>query len=170
MAVDIAQSFNYVYGCDAFKIPQPFASEETKTVLGLDGRKMSKSYNNTIPLFTPEKQLRKLLMKIVTNSQSIEEPKDPDTCSIFALYKHFSTKEMQEALRQRYLAGGMGWGHAKQELFEAMNSVLSPLREKYNYLMQNQDYINQVLGTGSDRARELAAMKITKLRKIVGID
>ncbi len=170
MAVDIAQSFNYVYGCDAFKIPQPFATEETKTVLGLDGRKMSKSYNNTIPLFTPEKQLRKLLMKIVTNSQSIEESKDPENCNVFSLYKHFATQDQQKVLRERYLAGGMGWGHAKQELYEVMNSFLTPLREKYDYLMQHQDYIQQILITGSEQARDLAANKIHQLRKIIGID
>ncbi len=170
MAVDMAQSFNYIYGCEGFRYPQPFATEETRTVLGLDGRKMSKSYNNTIPLFIPEKDLRKLIMKIVTNSQGLEEPKDPDTCSVFALYRQFADKEQITQLRQRYLAGGMGWGHAKQELFEIMNDTLSPLRAKYDYLMQNQDHINLILTEGSEKARVLASQKIKELRSIIGID
>jgi tryptophanyl-tRNA synthetase len=170
MAVDIAQSFNFVYGTEAFKLPQPMAHETSKTVLGLDGRKMSKSYGNIIPLFAPEKELRKLVMRIVTNSQSIEEPKDPDTCSVFSLYKCFATPDQIASLRERYLAGGMGWGHAKGELFEVMNAVLSPFRIKYNELMADQDHIRQVLTKGSEKARELAAQKISKLRRIIGID
>ncbi|PKN80147.1 MAG: tryptophan--tRNA ligase [Candidatus Cloacimonetes bacterium HGW-Cloacimonetes-1] len=170
MAVDVAQSFNFIYGCDAFKLPQPLATEATKIVLGLDGRKMSKSYGNTIPLFTPEKALRKLIMKIVTNSQGIEDPKDPDICSIFSLYRHFATDAMVAELRAKYHAGGMGWGHAKQELFEAMNAVLSPLRKTYDDLMDNQDYIISTLKNGSSNARELASRKISYLRTVVGLD
>jgi tryptophanyl-tRNA synthetase len=170
MAQDIAQSFNFVYGTDAFRIPQPLAHEDSKTLVGLDGRKMSKSYNNTIPMFAPEKELRKLIMKIVTNSQGVEEPKDPDTCSIFSLYKNFATPDQISALRARYQAGGMGWGHAKQELFEVMNAHLSPLRERYNELMQNPGVITAALKVGGEQARELAAQKISQLRHIVGID
>ena len=103
MAQDIAQSFNYVYKTQALKIPQPIAQEETKTVVGLDGRKMSKSYNNTIPMFCTEKELKKLIMSIVTNSQTVEEPKDPDTSNIFALYKNFASQEQIENMRTRYL-------------------------------------------------------------------
>lgn len=170
MAVDIAQSFNFNYACEAFRLPIAFTTEATKLVVGLDGRKMSKSYNNTIPLFTEEKALRKIIMKIVTNSQSVEEPKDPDTCSVFALYKHFGSEEQISELRNRYTSGGMGWGHAKQELFEVMNASLKPMRENYNYLMLHQDYINDVLTSGSAHARELAAEKIRHLRTIIGMD
>lgn len=169
MAVDIAESFNFIYQCEGFKLPAPMATAETKTVVGLDGRKMSKSYNNIIPLFAPEKELKKLIMKIVTNSQTLEEPKDPDTCNIFSLYKHFANQEQVEALRQRYIAGGMGWGHAKTELFEVINHTLTPLREKYNQLMQDKPYIDQVLVEGSVKARELASKKISQLQKIVGL-
>ncbi len=169
MAVDIAESFNFIYQCEGFKLPAPLATEQTKTVVGLDGRKMSKSYGNIIPLFAPEKELKKLVMRIVTNSQSIEEPKDPETCNVFSLYRHFATPEQVEALKQRYLAGGMGWGHAKTELFEVMNTALIPLREKYTQLMQNKDYIDSVLAQGSVKARELAARKIKQLRQIVGL-
>jgi tryptophanyl-tRNA synthetase len=170
MAVDIAQSFNFIYSSDAIKLPQALAQETAKTVLGLDGRKMSKSYGNIIPLFAPEKQLRKLVMKIVTNSQSVEEPKDPDNCSVFALYKCFADEAQIESLRQRYLAGGMGWGHAKQELFERMNEALSPFRKRYEELMANRDYIHQILKEGSEKARPLAAAKIRQLRRIIGLD
>jgi len=170
MAVDIAQSFNHVYQTDAIKLPQALAHETGKIVLGLDGRKMSKSYGNVIPLFAPEKKLRKLIMKIVTNSQSIEEPKDPDTCSVFSLYKSFASPQQIADLRQRYLAGGMGWGHAKQELFERMNEVLTPYRTRYEELMANPDYIHKVLLEGSQRARPLAAAKIGQIRSIIGID
>ncbi len=170
MAQDIAQSFNFVYGTEGFRIPQPLAHEDSKTLVGLDGRKMSKSYNNTIPMFAPEKELRKLIMKIVTNSQGVEEPKDPDTCSIFSLYKNFANPQQITALRDRYLAGGMGWGHAKQELFEVMNAHLSPLRERYNELMQDKQVIHTALKEGGEKARELASAKIKYLRQVIGMD
>jgi tryptophanyl-tRNA synthetase len=169
MAVDIAQSFNHVYQTDAIRLPEPLAHETGKTVVGLDGRKMSKSYGNIIPLFAPEKKLRKLIMKIVTNSQSVEEPKDPDSCSVFALYKSFADPAQIEDLRARYLAGGMGWGHAKQELFERMNEKLTPYRKRYEELMQDPGYIHQVLRDGGAKARDLAETKIQELRKIIGI-
>ncbi|MBP7310765.1 MAG: tryptophan--tRNA ligase [Candidatus Cloacimonetes bacterium] len=170
MAQDIAQSFNFVYSQEAFRIPQPLAHEDSKTLVGLDGRKMSKSYNNTIPIFAPEKQLRKLVMSIVTNSQTIDEPKDPDKCSVFSLYKNFATAEQIAALRERYTAGGMGWGHAKQELFEVMNAALSPIRERYNELLAEPSVIDRALLEGGQKARELAAQKIKQLRGIIGID
>jgi tryptophanyl-tRNA synthetase len=121
-------------------------------------------------LFAPEKELKKLVMRIVTNSQAVEEPKDPETCNIFSLYRHFANDVQVEALRQRYLAGGMGWGHAKTELFTVMNEVLTPLRIRYESLMQNKDYIDELLLKGGQQARELAAAKISMLRKIIGMD
>jgi len=170
MAQDIAQSFNYVYKTQALKIPQPIAQENTKTVVGLDGRKMSKSYNNTIPMFCTEKELKKLIMSIVTNSQTIEEPKDPDTSNIFALYKNFATPEQVANMRARYLKGGLGWGQAKQELFEVINAELKPIRERYYYWMNHQEDIWNALKEGSQKARLLASQKIAQLRKIIGID
>jgi len=170
MAQDIAQSFNYVYKTQALKIPQPIAQEETKTVVGLDGRKMSKSYNNTIPMFCTEKELKKLIMSIVTNSQTVEEPKDPDTSNIFALYKNFASQEQIENMRTRYLKGGLGWGQAKQELFEVINTELTPIRERYYYWMNHQEDIWNALKEGSQKARLLASQKIAQLRKIIGID
>ncbi|MFA5510587.1 MAG: tryptophan--tRNA ligase [Candidatus Cloacimonetes bacterium] len=170
MAVDIAQSFNYNYGKECFRIPEPLAQPSAQTLPGLDGRKMSKSYDNTIPLFLPEKQLRKLIMRIITNSQGVEEPKDPDNCTIFSIYQNFASPDQIEALRQRYLAGGMGWGHAKQELFEVMNTALAPMRTRYDELMANPDTINAILEEGSARARELAQHKITFLRETIGME
>ena len=105
-----------------YTYPVLMAADMTQTVTGLDGRKMSKSYNNTIPLFVGEAQLKKTVMRIVTNSQSVDEPKDPDSCSVFALYKLFASPEEQDALAQRYRAGGMGWGDAKKTLFEKMQN------------------------------------------------
>lgn len=169
MAVDIAESFNFIYKTEGFRLPQPMATEETKTVVGLDGRKMSKSYGNIIPLFAPENELKKLVMRIVTNSQTLEEPKDPDTCNVFSLYKHFASAEQVKALEQRYREGGMGWGHAKTELLQVMNAELAPLREKYNYLLEHKDYIDELLLNGSQRARELAAVKMQSLRQLVGL-
>jgi tryptophanyl-tRNA synthetase len=169
MAVDIAQSFNHIYSTQGLRLPQPLAQPESKTVLGLDGRKMSKSYGNIIPLFSPEKKLRKIVMKIVTNSQTVEEPKDPETCSVFSLYKCFASSVEIAALRARYTAGGMGWGEAKQELFLAMNRELAPHRVRYEELMQNPEYIHQILREGAAKVRPLAAAKIKALRQIIGI-
>ena len=166
---DIAENFNRTYG-KTLKVPDGVISEDVQSIPGIDGRKMSKSYNNTIPMFAPEKQLRKLVMSIVTNSQTIEEPKDPDKCSVFSLYKNFATPEQIATLRERYTAGGMGWGHAKQELFDVMNEQLTPFREKFNHLMADPGYINDTLQKGSIKARELAAVKIRELRRILGID
>ncbi|MCK4312213.1 MAG: tryptophan--tRNA ligase [Candidatus Cloacimonetes bacterium] len=168
MAADIAQAVNRNYGKEVLTVPQPLIQESTKTVTGLDGRKMSKSYNNTIPLFIEPKKLRKLLMKIVTNSQTVEEPKDPDTCNIFAIYKLFATEEQQAEMRNKYRAGGMGWGYAKQALFELMNEYITPLREKYNKIITDKDYIDRILSEGSKKAREIASVKIAKLKKELG--
>ena len=169
MTVDIAQTINHNYKTQLFKIPKPLVREETGIIVGLDGRKMSKSYNNTIPMFLPSKKLRKLIMKIVTNSQTVEEPKDPDSSNIFALYKLFANKEEIEALRQRYLAGGMGWGDAKKALFEKMDEYLSPMRQKYEELMNNKDYIDEILEKGAEKAREIVSKKINEIHKVIGV-
>ena len=170
MTIDIAQSINHNYKTELLKIPQALIQESTGYVTGLDGRKMRKSYNNTIPLFLPPKKLRKLIMKIVTNSQSVEEPKDPDKCSIFSLYKLFANKELQADLRAKYLAGGMGWGNAKQTLFEAMNEELTPIRDEYDKIIANKDYIDEVLKNGAERANRIVSEKMDFIRKEIGLD
>lgn len=169
MATDIAEDVNRNYDKELLKIPQALIRKETGVVIGLDGRKMSKSYNNTIPMFLPEKKLRKTIMKIVTNSQTIDEPKDPDTCNVFAIYKLFANEKQQEEMKVRYRQGGMGWGHAKQALFELMNETIKPFRAKYDELMADKSYIDKILETGSEKARQLAEEKLIKLRKEVGV-
>jgi len=169
MAIDIAQSINHNYGKELLKIPVPLIRKNTGIVTGLDGRKMSKSYDNTIPLFLPAKKLRKLIMKIVTNSQTIDEPKNPDKCNVFALYKLFANDNQIIEMRQRYEAGGMGWGHVKQELFELINELLSPYRDKYNELMQNKEYIDKILEDGSAKAKAIVVQKMKFIRQNIGL-
>ncbi len=170
MTIDIAQSINHNYKKELLKIPKALIQESTGYITGLDGRKMSKSYNNTIPLFLPEKKLRKLIMKIVTNSQTLEEIKDPKTCSIFSLYKLFANKHQIAELESKYLTGGMGWGYAKQELFEVMNDTLSPIRDEYSRLIENKDYIDQVLKDGAERASIIVSEKMNFIRKEIGLE
>ena len=169
MAADIAQTLNSNYKKPLFIIPDGVYDGSNESVQGLDGRKMSKSYDNTIPLFIPEKQLRKIIMKIVTNSQDISEPKDHEICNVFAIYKLFASQEQQTALANRYRAGGMGWGDAKQELFETMNAFIKPMRDIYDDLMADKSKIDKILASGAQKARELSSKKITFLRKEIGI-
>lgn len=169
MAADIAEAFNRNYKEKLLTIPAPFIDESTKVINGLDGRKMSKSYDNAIPLFCSEKKLKKFCNRIVTNSQEIEEPKDPDTCNIFTLYKLFATMEQQKNLADIYRAGGMGWGYAKGELFSALNDSIKLMREKYDALMADKSYIDQILNEGAEKARVLAVKKLETLRHAVGV-
>ena len=169
IAVDIAEAVNRNYGKELFRIPQPYLEESSQVIPGSDGRKMSKSYNNTIPLFLSEAQLKKQVMRIVTNSQGVEEVKDPDSCNVFSLYKLFATPEEQAALAARYRAGGMGWGDAKKELFDKMNRMLTPIRDRYPALMADPSVIDEALNRGAERARQLAQRKMEKLRRAVGL-
>lgn len=170
MTNDIVQSINFTYKSEVLKLPQAFTHDSTGVIVGLDGRKMSKSYNNEISLFLPEKKLRKTIMKIVTNSQTIEEPKDPESCNVFSLYQVFASLEEQQQLKERYLAGGLGWGDAKQALFEAINEQLKEPRAKYFELLENRDYVDSVLKEGAGKARDIASATIKRLRKAIGID
>jgi tryptophanyl-tRNA synthetase len=170
MAQDIAQTVNYNYKQEVLKVPQAVIQENVAVVPGLDGRKMSKSYGNTIPLFSPEKQLRKLIMRIVTNSQPVEEPKDPEQSQIYLLYKLFATAEEQSSLAARYRAGGMGWGEAKEELFRVANRELSPLRERCEAIMADPAGLDRILTEGAAKARPIAAATVKRFRKAAGID
>ena len=170
MAQDIAQAVNANYKQQVFKIPQAAVVESVAVVPGLDGRKMSKSYNNTIPLFAPEKTLRKLIMRIVTNSQGVEEPKDPEASQIFLLYKLFADPEEQAALAARYRAGGMGWGEAKEELFRVVNRRLAPMRERFDALVADPAGLDTILSLGAEKARAIAAETVKRFRKAAGID
>lgn len=168
IARDIANRLNHIYKCNLLKAPEAMVDKETQTIPGLDGRKMSKSYNNTIQLFAPSKQLRKQVMKIVTNSQLPEEPKDTTECTVFALYKHFANESEVAALAERYQQG-IGWGEAKQTLFEKMDEVLTPMREKYDYLLANKHIIDEYLAKGANKARVEAKQLLDKLKQQIGM-
>ena len=167
MARDIAGRFNHIYG-DIFVLPEVVVGEDTATLAGLGGRKMSKSYNNTIPLFLPEKKFRKLINKIKTNSLEPGEPKDPDTCTLFSIYQAFASKEELQLMRQRY-ADGIAWGEMKQALFEYLNNLLVEPRQQYNELMESPDFIEKKLQEGAVKAREYSVPLLQKVRTAVGI-
>ncbi|WLQ15592.1 tryptophan--tRNA ligase [Hahella aquimaris] len=167
MCRDIAARFNHIFG-ETFVLPEVVVSEESMVLPGLDGRKMSKSYNNTIPLFEPEKKFRKLINKIVTNSLEPGEPKETDGCSLFAIYSAFAKPEEVANMRKQY-AEGIGWGEMKKQLFEYLNEILADKRERYNELMQDPAYIEATLQQGAEKAREKAAVLLAKAKQAVGI-
>lgn len=154
-ARDIAGYFNHVYG-ETFKLPEPMIGADTGIIPGLDGRKMSKSYDNVIPLFAPESELKKKIMRIITDSKLPDEPKNPDESTIFQLYRHFACESEIADLRARFERGGMGYGDAKRILFEKINSVLSAPRTEYERLMANTAELDAVLASGAARARGVA--------------
>ena len=165
---DIAIKFNNQYG-EIFTIPEELIPEEVAIVPGIDGQKMSKSYNNTIPIFGKEKAIRKTIMNIVTDCKQLEEPKDPDNCNVVALFKLFASGEELEEMKAKYRAGGYGYGHAKQALFEKMWSYFEPMRQKRAELENNLDFVWEVLRKGGEKAREEAQMTMDKVRKAVGL-
>ena len=167
MARDIGQRFNHLYG-EHFVLPEAVIEAEVAVLNGLDGRKMSKSYQNTIPLFAPEKQLRKLIMKIKTNSLEPGEPKDTEGCTLFQIYQAFATPAETAAIRQRY-AEGIAWGEMKQVLFERVNQELAEPRARYDELMQNPAHLERLLQEGAEKARAHAAPFLQKIRAAVGM-
>jgi len=169
IAADIAQSVNFNYKKDLLIVPEPLINKDTPLIPGLDGRKMSKSYNNVISPFLPTKKLRKLVMKIKTNSQGIEEVKNPDECNVFALYKLFASQSEQNDLRKQYEAGGMGWGNAKQTLFEKLEDVFAKNRENYNNIISDKAEIDRQLKEGALKAREISSSVMQRLRNGAGL-
>ena len=167
MTRDIATRFNHLYG-PVLTVPESIIQDKEKVVLGLDGRKMSKSYGNVIPLLESEKTLKKSIMKIVTNSLEPGEPKDSKDCTVFDLYKNFATEEEILALQSAY-DEGISWGDAKQKLFLKINSQLEPIRNKHDELQQNKDYINDVLHDGAKKAKSYAIEKISQIKEVIGI-
>ncbi len=165
---DIAIRFNNQYG-DILTVPEPMIREEVAVVPGTDGQKMSKSYGNTIEIFGTEKGMRKKIMRIVTDSTPVESPKDPSACNLFALYKLMATPEEIETLRGMYLAGGMGYGTAKQMLFEKYWDYFRAARERREEILKNPDYIEQVLQDGAARARAVADATLREVRRAVGL-
>ncbi|ALF59148.1 tryptophan--tRNA ligase [Psychrobacter urativorans] len=174
MARDIAGTFNHKYK-PLFMMPNAVVDDDTPLLTGLDGRKMSKSYGNTIPLFgevnpqlSAEKQMHKAIMKIVTNSQLPAEPKDPDDSAIFEIYKAFATPEEIADMRAQF-AAGIGWGDAKQALFEKINNEIAPFRARYEELMANPKELEEILQMGAEKARRHSRKQLDKARRAIGI-
>ena len=167
MTRDIAQKFNRIYKTDLFCLPKTLGRKEI-IIPGLDGRKMSKSYNNTIPLFSDPKTLRKLVMKIKTDSSPPEEPKDPKDSLIFEIYTHFAEQEEINSLKKQYLEG-IGWGEAKEILFEKLNNFLKDKRDIYSYYMEEDSPLNKILEEGKEKARAVAQSFMKKVRSVIGI-
>ena len=167
MTRDIATRFNHLYG-PILTIPESIIQDKEKVVLGLDGRKMSKSYGNVIPLLESEKALKKSIMKIITNSLEPGEPKDSENCTVFDLYKNFASEDEILSLQTAY-DEGISWGDAKEKLFHKVNSQLEPIRDKYDQLHQDKNYINDVLNDGAKKARSHAVKKISQIKEVIGI-
>ncbi len=165
---DVATKFNNAYG-EVFKLPEPFIPESVAVVPGIDGQKMSKSYDNTIEIFAEGKALKKRVMSVVTDSLGLEDPKDPTTCNVFALLKLFRTEEQLAELADRYRAGGLGYGHVKTELLDEINAHFAPLRERRKELSENMDYVESVLQKGAEKVRATAAPILDAARKAVGL-
>ena len=167
MARDIAQRFNHRYG-ELFQLPVAQVDDNVAILQGLDGRKMSKSYGNTIPLFLAEKQLKKHINKIVTNLLEPGEPKDADTSTVFQIWRAFANQQQTAEMRVRF-AEGIGWGEAKKELYELVNEQLREPRERYNELLQDPARIENALAEGAERARIESSELMRQLRDAVGI-
>jgi len=168
VARDIAIKYNNMHG-DVFTVPEPEIDEDVATVPGLDGRKMSKSYGNTIDLFLEEKALRKQIMRIVTDPTPIEEAKNPDNCNIFQIYRLFLNQQEVEELRQRYLTPGLRYGDVKQELFEITRDFFTPYAEKRKELLADPEGLRKILERGADKARYIANKTLRKVRKKGGL-
>ena len=167
-ARDTAQKFNNIFG-ETFKIPEPFILKEVAVVPGTDGRKMSKSYSNTIPLFGTDEEIKKAVMGIVTDSKTPEEPKDPEVCNIFVLHKLFSTEEELDSIRLRYEKGGLGYKESKEILLEKIISFISPMREKRKEYEKNPEKVIDVLKKGRDMVRTKIMTKVKEVRKNIGL-
>lgn len=167
IARDIASAFNRQYG-ETFVVPEAKISEELMTIPGTDGRKMSKSYSNIIDIFLPEKELKKQVMSIVTDSTPMEDPKDPTNDNVFAIYKVVATEEQTNALAERYRAGNFGYGHAKTELLNLLITKYAKERELFNHYMTNTDELERKLKVGEDKVKQIAVEKLAAVRKKTG--
>ena len=167
MTRDVASRFNNIVG-DVLVLPEPKIQENTKLVPGIDGEKMSKSRNNTINIFLADKKLRKQIMGIKTDSLALEEPKNPDTDNVFALYKLLASDVQIDEMRAKYLAGNYGYGHAKQELYELILEKFSTVREKYHHYMTNKNEIDEALKIGAEKARKVANGVLQRVRSKIG--
>lgn len=166
---DLAIKFNNAYGADCFRIPDGFIPENVATILGTDGQKMSKSYNNTIGLFEDLKAVKKKIMGIVTDSTPMEAPKEPEGNSVYELYKLFASPEEVAEMAAKFRAGNYGYGHAKKELFAAYERMFAPFRERRAQLEQDPDFVEDVLKKGAARARAEAQKTMDRVRAAVGL-
>ena len=165
---DLAIKFNNLYG-EVFDLPNPLINERVASIPGVDGQKMSKSYNNVIGIFESDKILEKKIKKIVTDSKNIEDKKDPESCNIFSLYKLFSNADEQKELAKNYYAGGMGYGYAKNSLLKKINQYFEPMREKRLELEADNDYIEDILKNGAKKASLIASDVLKNVKAAVGL-
>jgi tryptophanyl-tRNA synthetase len=168
VARDIAIRFNNLYG-DTFVVPEPEINETTALVPGLDGQKMSKSYDNTIPIFLDEKSLRKRVMAIQTDATPVEAPKDPDKCNLYALLKLFAPPEKMSEVHGLYVNGGAAYGYLKQDLFELINDYFAGARARKKELLDNPDYLRRILARGAEKARARATVTLELARDRMGL-
>jgi len=167
---DIAMKFNNQCGEEVFRIPEPSIRDSVAVVPGIDGQKMSKSYDNHVELFGGEKETRARIMRIVTDSTPLEEPKDPESCNVFMLYKLFASDEQLEEMAGQYRAGGYGYGSAKKALFELMKEALAPYRRRREELERDPAYVESVLKKGAERAGREADRTLKAARRALGLD
>lgn len=165
---DIAERFNSTFG-EILVVPEPLIAEDIAVIPGIDGQKMSKSYGNTINIFEEEKTLKKKVMKIVTDSTPVEDPKDPETCNVFALYKLFAEKDAVENLRDRYEQGGMGYGDAKKDLLGLIWEFFAPYREKRAEIAGDIGEVKNILQKGAQKTREIAVETLDEIKSVVGL-
>ena len=164
---DLASSFNHQYG-DTFVLPESKISESVMTIPGTDGRKMSKSYGNVVDVFLPKKQLKKQIMGIQTDSTPLEDPKEPNTCNVFALYKLLATDEQSKQLAEKYRGGNFGYGHAKTALLELILEEYGSAREKFDHYIENPEEVFSALKMGAEKARPVAQATLNRVRNKLG--
>jgi tryptophanyl-tRNA synthetase len=164
---DVASRFNHKMG-EVFVVPKEWIQDDTMLIPGIDGEKMSKSRNNFIDIFLPEKELKKQVMKIVTDTKGLDDEKDPDTCNIFQLYRLLATEEQQASMRENYKTKGYGYGHAKTALLELILTRFEKERERYNYYEAHPEEVDAILAKGAERARKIARETLNRVRKSVG--
>lgn len=168
MARDMVQKFNNVYG-EVFKLPEPLISEDVGVVPGLDGEKMSKSKNNVISIFATDAVWKKQVMAIVTDSKGLDDPKDPESCNVYKIYKLLATKAETQNMADALRRGGYGYGHAKKALLEKIKEVFTPMRDKYDDWLKRPDDLRDVILTGSQKARAMASAKLEQVQEALGL-
>lgn len=169
IARDLGQKFNNTYG-ETLKLPKAIIEKNVETVIGTDGQKMSKSYNNIIPIFGTEKEIKKSIMGIPTDSKTVEEPKDPKTCNIFKLYSYLAEENEIQELEKKYLEGNFGYGDAKKILLNKFLTFFTEAREKYNHLIEKPEKVSKILEKGAEKARQIAKNNLKIIRKKIGVN